>query len=167
MADDAILQNSGHAPFVQDEADAGETDVYGGHMLTLNSSGEVVKTSGEAATGHGMVADVDSFDPEVDKDEDLTSGNVGERIRYQSVPIGGKFEARLAAGADLTTSANANVTEGDLLTETDLGAVANFDSAETQGTPDGALYEALESVDNSGASAGVANQTYITVRRVA
>jgi len=167
MSGESVLLNSGKAPFVQDERDSAETDIYGGNFLTTDSNGEVSKTSGEASTGEGTIADVDSFDPDVDKGEDLTSGNAGERIRTQEVPVGGQLDARLIAGGDLTTAANANITEGDLLVESDLGALAAFSSAETSGTPEGALYRALESVDNSGAAAGVSNQTYINVERIA
>lgn len=167
MSGEAVLKNTGKAPFVQDEYDAAETSIYGGNFLTTDANGEVSKTSGEAATGEGTLADVDSFDPDVDKDEDLTSGNVGERLATQSIPVGGVVEGRLIAGGDLTTAANADVTEGDLLVESDLGALAAYSSAETSGDPEGAVYRARESVDNSGAAAGVENQVYIEAERIA
>jgi len=167
MSGDAVLKNSGQAPFVHDEYDSAETNIYGGSFLATDSNGEVSKTSGEAATGEGTIADVDSFDPGVDKDEDLTSGNVGERIRTQAIPVGGVVEGRLIAGGDLTSAGNANISEGDLLVESDKGALAAYDSAETSGDPEGALYRARESVDNSGAAAGVSNQAYIEVERIA
>ena len=167
MADDAVIRNGNDAPFVEDEFDAGETDLYPGNLVGVNSSGQVVKHSSEGATGTGLIVDL-PFDPSYEKGEDATGdGGVGERIRVAHVPVGGEVDARLAAGGDLTTAANANVTEGDILVETTTGALANHTDAETGGEPEGAVYVALESVDNSGAAAGVTNQVPIEARRVA
>lgn len=167
MANDGIQQNSGHAPFVQDEYDSAETNIRAGHLLELDSSGDVQKVSTEGATGNGIVADLPNLDPDVEKDEDLTGGNSGETLIVQHIPVGGVAEVRLAAGGDLTTAGNANVTEGDVLVETVNGAVANHTDAETGGEPEGAVYRARESVDNSGAAAGESNQVYIEVVRIA
>lgn len=166
MANDTVILNQNAASFVESERDSGETNIYPGHLLTVNSSGEFQKVPLEAAPGDGTVADLPSFDPDVEMGEDLTSGNVGERIRGQAVGIGGEFHARLAAGGDLTNSADADVSVGDTLKEVNLGAVA-FPSTDTAPSAVSALYRALETVDNSGAAAGVDNQVYIKVRRVA
>lgn len=179
----SVLLNSGHAPFVQDEFDSAETTIYAGHMLELDVNADVIKRDGEPAldaaneSGRAIVADVDAFDPDVDKGADLTSGNVGERLRVQFVPVGGKFTARLAAGGDLTDTTRATVDPTTVLEEVALGAVAEHDGAATTGDGTGgaaetvydagALYLPLESVDNSGAAAGVDNQVYVEVVRIA
>jgi len=162
MANNTIVLNGSYAPFVEDEYDAGEADVYPGHALTEDANGAVTKTSGEATTGEGMFADVSRSDPSLDKGDAYPNG---ERVTVQYVPIGGRVDARLASGWHLTTAANANVENGDLLVETNLGALAISEAA-TNGTPEGALYRALENVDNSGAAAGVQNQTRIQVVRI-
>jgi len=164
MADNTIVLNGNYAPFVEDEADAGEADIYPGNTLEGDGAGGVIKTSTEAASGRGLFADVSRSDPSLDKDDPYPDG---DRVSVQYVPIGGKVDARLAAGGDLTTAANANVSADDLLVETNVGALAAHDSAETSGDPEGAVYRALEGVDNSGAAAGVENQAEIEVVRIA
>jgi len=164
MADNTIVLNGNVAPFVEDEYAAGEADIYPGNFVEEDGSGDVIKQDAEAATGRGMVAAVSRLDPSLEKADAYPNG---DNVTVQYVPIGGKVDARLAAGGDLTTGPNANVSQDDLLVETNVGALAAFDSAETSGTPEGALYRALEGVDNSGAAAGVANQVPIEVVRIA
>lgn len=168
MSDNTVILNGNEAPFVEDEADAasGETDITPGHFCTLDSSREVNLQSGEATDGRGLIAVVSRSDPSLSKSDKYNSDDDGERVHLAYVPIGGKIDGFVAAGGDLTTSGNANVSEGDFLRETDNGALANADS-ETEGSRDEPLYRAEEAVDNSGASAGVDNQSRIEVRRVA
>lgn len=78
----------------------------------------------------------------VDQDYETAGTNVECRAGLQNE----QFRLRLAAGADLTTAANANVAEFDELGWNDDGTLVGGGS--------NALYEALEAVDNSGASAG-------------
>lgn len=166
MADDAIILNGTEAPFVQNEGDLADTeDAYPGNFVD-GTEGTVSKNGGEAATGLGAILDL-PVDPEVDKGDNIREDYEGQRVEIKEIPIGGEVEARLNAGGDLTTAANANISEGDLLVESANGALAAFASAETSGTPEGAVYRALEAVDNSGAAAGIANQVYIHVVRVA
>jgi hypothetical protein len=168
MADDAIVLNGNEVTFVEEEGQptTDTEEIYPGNLVVFDANGDVTKNGGEAATGHGQVLDL-PFDPDVDKGDNLNGEYAGNRASVKSIPIGGEVDLRLAAGGDLTTAANANVTQGDLLVESANGGLAAFASAETSGTPEGAVYEALESVDNSGAAAGVGNQVYIEVRRIA
>ena len=159
MADNTIVKNGNDAPFVQDEYDAGEADIYPGAALEIAADGDVVKHATEDGTGGGIFADLNEFDPSTGKDDAFPNG---ERVDVTHVPIGGRVDARLAAGGDLTTAGNANVTEGDILAEANVGALAD----EAVGG-EGARYVALESVDNSGAAAGVENQEHIEVVRIA
>lgn len=165
MANDAVLLNHGEAPFVEYEGDAGEVDVWPGHVLELDGAGDYIKSSDEAGVGRSLVAGL-PFNPGLEKGEDATAGTVGERVRAYFVPVGGRVDARLAAGGDLTSAGNADVSEGDTLKEVNEGALATH-SVDTTSDPDGALYMALESVDNSGAAGGVENQTHIQVVRIA
>jgi hypothetical protein len=169
MSENTVILNGNIVSFAADEADAasGETDITPGHFIDLNSNGEANLQSGEATTGRGLMATLprDAFGR--GKSDKYNTDDDGERVHYAHVPVGGEFDGFLAAGGDLTTAANANVTQNDLLVETDNGALANFSSAETSGTPEGALYRAQESVDNSGASAGVDNQVRIEAERIA
>lgn len=177
MADEAVMLNDNEAPFVEDEADAAEANIFPGNFLELNSSLNVIKRDSEKdvgteAVGQGMVAILSRSDPDLSKADAYPNS---ERVHYAHVPIGGKVDARLAAGGDLSASADANVTQGDLLQEADVGALENYGPSPVDPTATmtenvhatGAIYVALESVDNSGASAGVSNQTNIEVVRVA
>lgn len=179
MSDETVMLNRNGAPFVEDEADAGETNIFPGNCLEYNSSLDVIKHANESslgtqAVGRGMFAVLSRSDPDLDKDSAYPNG---ERCHFVHVPVGGKVDARLAAGGDLGTSGDANVTQGDVLEEADIGALKKYDGTDTTGDgtgsttetvhDQGALYVALESVDNSGASAGVANQTNIEVVRIA
>lgn len=176
MADNTVILN-GDAPFVEDDLAAAEADIYPGNCLELDSNGDVIKSSAEAAVGtqavgRGLFADLNSYDPNDDK---TTAYANSDTVRCVYVPVGGKIDARLAAGGDLTTSADANVTTGDILEEADVGGLKKHTgndvdptSTTTETTYDrGALYMALESVDNSAAAAGVANQKNIEVVRIA
>jgi len=168
MADETVILNGNAAPFVEDESGAasGETDITPGHFVTLDSSREVNLQSGEATDGRGIIAVQSRSDPSLTKSDKYNSDDDGERVSLAYVPIGGKVDAFVVAGADLTTVGNANISEGDLLVETDNGGLANAHS-ETRGSDDNVLYRAEEAVDNSGASAGVDNQSRIEARRVA
>jgi hypothetical protein len=166
MADSDIILNATSAPFVEDEADLADSeDAYPGNFVD-GDNGTVSKNGGEATTGLGTIIDL-PYDPDVDKGDNIRTDYEGQRLKVQYVPIGGRVSARLNAGADLTTGANADISEDDLLVESALGALAAYASGETSGSPEGAVYRALEAVDNSGASAGVGNQVYIDVVRVA
>ena len=162
---DAVLLNHGQAPFVEREGDAGETDMWPGHVLAFDGAGDYIKSADEAGVGHGIVLGR-PFAPGLAKGEDATDGTVGERLRALHIPLGGRIDGRLAAGGDLTSPGDANVAEGDLLKEVNEGALAAH-SVDTSNDPDGALYMALEAVDNSGAGAGVENQTHIEAVRIA
>lgn len=182
MANDAVILNGNDAPFVEDEFDAGETDIYPGNVLELDANGDVIKKAtehslGTNAPGRGLVADL-PFDPSYEKGEDVTGdGGVGERVRVAYVPVGGKVDARLAAGGDLADSTEANVGVGEVLEEANVGGLKSHDGTDTTGDgtgaatetvyDEGALYMALEAVDNSGAAAGVTNQAAIEVVRIA
>lgn len=164
MADNSVVKNRNYAPFVDEERLAGEADIYPGSFLQIDGSSDYQKNSTEAASGRGLMADLSRSGADVAKDESYTNGDEVSAVR---VPVGGQVEGRLAAGGDLTTASNANVSEDELLVETNVGALASHTSADTSGDPEGAVYRALEAVDNSGASAGVSNQVYIEVVRVA
>lgn len=179
MANETIVLNGNLAPFVDVEADAGEADIYPGNALELDANGDFIKSSSESSVntqgiGRGVVADINEYDPSKTKTDAYPSG---DRVHAVAVPIGGETDVRLAAGGDLDDSTKANVTAGDVLEEVDVGAFAKHDGTDTTGDgtgavtetvyAQGALYEALESVDNSGAAAGVSNQTFIEVRRIA
>lgn len=179
MARNTIVRNGNDAPFVDDEYDAGEADIYPGNCLEIDANGDVIKHATEsgvdaAATGLGLFADLNEFDPSTGKDDAFPNG---ERVDVVHVPVGGRVDARLAAGGDLDDATEANVTEGDVLEEADVGGLKKHDGIATTGDGTGAatetvydagaLYVALESVDNSGAAAGVSNQAEIEVVRIA
>lgn len=179
MADNTVKKNSNYAPFVDTEADAGEADIYPGNFLELDGSGDVIKRDSEAsldtqAVGRGFMADVSRSDPDLGKTDAYPNG---ERVSAVYVPVGGTVDARLAAGSDLGTAADANVSENDILEEADVGGLKKHTGTATTGDGTGAatetvydrgaLYMALEAVDNSGAAAGVSNQKYIQVVRIA
>lgn len=163
MADDSVLLNSGYAPFVEHEYETGAATVEPGSFVTVDADGDVTITSGEAATGTGLICGL-GFDPDVEIGSAYASG---ETVRLYEVPIGGQVRARLAAGGDLTTAADATISEGELLVETDLGAVAAASAGTVNSTVQGSVYRALEAVDNAGASAGQGNQVAIKVERIA
>jgi hypothetical protein len=174
----SIILNGNGAPFVEDEGDAAEADVYPGAALELDANGDLVKHVQETdlnqqGTAAGLFADL-PFDPQKDRTQ---SYDAGERVRTVYVPVGGKVQARLATGGDLADGARANVGIGDTLETVALGALAAHDGSDTTGDgtgaatetvyDEGALYMALEAVDNSGAAAGVDNQAAIQVVRIA
>lgn len=177
MANNTIVLNGNAAPFVDDEFDAGEADITPGHALDLDPNGDVVKHSQESDTnqegvGAGLFADVNEFDPSMGKNDAYPTG---ERVKAQYVPVGGKVDAFLAAGGDLSDSTRANVGPDDVLEQVSGGALAAYDGSDTTGDgtgsvtetvyESGALYKPLEAVDNSGAAAG--EQTRIKVVRIA
>lgn len=178
MADETVILNGNQAPFVEDELDSAEADIFPGNVLQRNSSGNVIKHDSEGslnteAVGFGMIAILSRSDPDLDKSEAYPNG---ERVSLAHVPVGGEVDARLAAGGDLADSTEANITEGDILEEADVGALKQYSGTDTTGDgtgaatetvhDKGALYVAQESVDNSGAAAGVSNQTNIEVVRI-
>lgn len=184
MADNSVVLNGNDAPFVPDEADAasGETDITPGHFLERTSSSTVQKHSSEpsldtAAHGRGMIAVPSRADFNLEKVDKYNSDDDGERVFYEHVPVGGHVDAFVEAGGDLTASADANITEGDVLAEGPNGGVMNATGTDTTGDGTGsttetvhdmgALYEAQESVNNSGAAAGVGNQSRIEIKRIA
>lgn len=179
MADEAVMLNKNVAPFVEDEADAAEADITPGHVLERNTSGNVIKHANESsvnteAVGRGMVAILSRSDPDLSKADAYPNG---ERVHFAHCPIGGKFDGFLAAGGDLTDATEANISDGEVLEEADIGALKAHDGTDTTGDgtgaatetvhDQGALYMALEAVDNSGAAAGVGNQARIEVVRIA
>lgn len=164
MADDTILKNANNAPFVESEADAGEGSIYPGNFLEYAADGDVQKHSGEAgvdtaAVGMGLIADL-SFDPDDTIDD---AYDADERVRTATVPVGGEVYARVEAGGDLTTGSEANLTTGDPCAEGPTGGLMLVSGNNEVG----AVYVALEDVDNSGAAAGVTNQVRALFRRVA
>lgn len=179
MANDAVKLNGNGAPFVEDEFDAAQADIYPGAALDLDGNGDAVKHATEndvnsQGTAAGVFAGL-PFDPARQKGESYAAG---ERVRAWYVPVGGKLDARLATGGDLTTAARATVGIGEVLETVGLGALASADGSTTtaDGTgpaggetvyDTGALYMALESADNSAAAAGVSNQIHVKVVRIA
>lgn len=180
MADNTVKKNSAYAPFVDFEANAAESDIYAGNFLEYSGADdEVIKTDAEAsvdtqAVGRGLIADVSRSDPTQAKGDGYDND---ERVSVTAVPIGGVVEARLAAGGDLDASGDANVSINDVLEEADVGALKKHTGTDTTGDGTGsatetvydrgALYLAREAQDNSSASAGVSNQVYIEVIRIA
>lgn len=177
MADNTVVLNGNYAPFVEDEYDAGSGSIVPGHALDVDANGDVIRHSGDPAVnneavGNGIFADVSRSDPSLDKADAYPSG---ERVTAQYVPVGGKVDAFLAAGGDLSDGTRANVDTTDVLEEVADGALAKHDGADTTGDGSGsgtetvydtgALYKPLEAVDNSGAAAG--NQARIEVVRIA
>lgn len=184
MANESVMLNRNVAPFVEDEAPAesGETDITPGHFLERKSDGDVGKKSGEIAVGtdapgRGMVAILSRSDPTLTKSDAYNQDDDQEQVHYAHVPIGGEVDAFVESGGDLSSSSDANITEGDELVEGPTGGLMKSPGQDTTGDgtgsatetvhPVGALYEAQESVDNSGASAGVSNQKRIEVKRIA
>jgi len=184
MSDNTVVLNGNDAPFVPDEADAasGETNITPGHFLELTSSSTVQKHSSEPsldtkAHGRGMVAVPSKADFSHAKADKYNTNDDGERVFYEHIPVGGKVDAFVEAGNDLTDSSNANVSEGDVLVEGPNGGLMVAPGTDTTGDGTGsgtetvhdmgALYEAQESVDNSSASSGVSNQSRIEVKRIA
>ena len=83
----------------------------------------------------------------------FTSGDgyeAGEFITAVVCNSGVGLHFNLAAGADLATAANADISEGDRLVSAGDGTVRAFDTDD----PDDVVAHAEEAVDNSGASAG-------------
>lgn len=166
MADETIVLNGNIAPFVDEEFDAGNGNIEPGMALEIDANGDVIPHSTDPSTntegvGLGLFADLNEFDPSTSKSDTYTSG---ERVKCQYVPVGGKVDALLAAGSDLSDSTRANISEGDVLEEIDNGTLAEHDGSDTTGDGTGsatetvfdvgALYMALEAVDNSGAASG-------------
>lgn len=180
MADNVIKKNANQAPFVDDEANAAESNIFPGNFLEYSGAAdEVAKTDTEHSLdsqqiGRGLVADISTADPSQDK---TTAYDNDERVSTTHVPVGGIVDARLAAGSDLSDSTEANISINDILEEANLGALKKYDGTDTTGDgtgaatetvhDQGALYMAREAKDNSGASAGVSNQVYIEVVRIA
>ncbi|MDY6780214.1 MAG: hypothetical protein SV760_06675 [Halobacteria archaeon] len=179
MANETVVKNQNVAPFVPDERDAGEADIYPGHAVELTANGNVVKHDAESSVntkgvGRGTFAVLSRSDPELGKSEPYPDG---ERVSVMHVPVGGKVDAFLAAGGDLDDASKANIEAGEVLEEVDVGALAQHDGTDTVGDgtglatetvyDQGALYVAEEAVDNSGAAAGVSNQVRIEVTRIA
>lgn len=141
----------------------GSADVYPGMLLERVNDGGDIKvqphgTDGGVdatvyvaveARGRGM-----SHEPNPDDGTNLdfysTDGDAF--VRYVKMS-GGGVHTRLAAGTDLTTAADATITVGDRLVSAGDGTVRGVNS--TDGFDEDALvFEAEESVDNSGAAAG-------------
>jgi len=86
----------------------------------------------------------------------FTSGDgydAGEFITAAVCNSGVGLHLNLAAGADLATAANADISEDDRLVSAGDGTVRLFDGAGGD-DPDDVVAHAEEAVDNSGASAG-------------
>lgn len=163
MADNVVLRNRNEATEVNREsAIAADETITPGHVVGFNADGEAVLANHADGTGTGEVAILNEHDPETDRDTQYDPD--ADRLRFAApLPVGGEADLFLAAGGDLATAADADISEGDILAEVDNGALA--DEAATTGG--GARYRAIDTVDNSGAAAGVDNQVRIAVRRIA
>lgn len=181
MADNVVERNSNIAPYVpfEGEVDGAEADLTPGHMAERTSTGTYQRKSGEIAVdtnapGRGLVASVNEDNPSSGRDTKYTSG---ENAHFYHVPVGGEFDGFVEAGGDLSDATLANINDGDVLAEGPNGGLMNAPGITTSGDgtgaaaedvyDHGALYEAQEAVDNSGAAAGVDNQVRINVRRIA
>ena len=148
MANNSITHNRNYAPFVDDEFPAANGNILPGHELELDANTDVLRNSGESSPGRGMVADLSKSNPDLGRDDTYPSG---ERVSVVYVPVGGEVTLRLAAGGDLGTASRADVDTTDVLESVGDGAVAAIDDGSDV---EGALYQPLEDVDNSGAAAG-------------
>jgi len=177
MSDNTVVLNGNAAPFVDDEFDAGNGNIEPGMVLEFDANDDVIPHSTDPSTdteavGQGMFAELNEFDPSQTKSDTYPSG---ERVKVVYCPVGGKVDALLAAGSDLTDSARANVGPQDVLEEIDNGTLAEHDGSDTTGDgtgaatetvfDTGALYVPLESVDNSGAASAATSR--IEVVRIA
>lgn len=157
MASNSITHNRNYAPFVDDERPAATGDVKPGHCLEVDSNGDVKRHAAESSPGLGLVATLSDANPNLGREDPYPSG---ERVSLTHVPIGGEVTLRLAGGSNLGTASRADVDESSVVEEVSNGAVA----AVSDGTDvEGALYQPLEDVDNSGS----ASQTTIEAVRVA
>lgn len=86
---------------------------------------------------------------------DLAYTAANENVETRQFTTAEQARLRLAAGGDITTAANANVSVGDALGWTNSGNLSKAAST----TP----YEAVEALDNSGAAAG--ETALVTVRQ--
>jgi len=162
----SVVLNGGHAPFVEDEFDAGEDAVIKpGHALELDANADVVRHTQETDLNQrgpatGMFAEL-PFDPAKEKPDTFA---LDERVPVVYCPVGGKVDALLAAGGDLGDGSRANVDPTTPVEAVAGGVLAEHDGTATTGDgtggatetvyDEGALYLPLESVDNSGAAAG-------------
>lgn len=98
------------------------------------------------ARENGMVA----RDPSGDTDNYAS----GDLAKYITVDGGEGLLLNLAAGADLGTSSHANITDGDKLVSAGTGKLRKLDDGTSPDPETAAVFEAQESLDNSGAASG-------------
>jgi len=177
MAGETVILNGNEVPFPELEFDAAAGDIEPGHFLELDTNGDVQRHSQETdldqqGAGAGLIADINRSDPSKGKSDTYPNGEV---VHATVVPIGGRTDAFLAAGGDLSDGTRANVDPSSVLEQVADGALAEHDGTDTVGDgtgaatetvyDEGALFVPLESVDNSGAAAG--EQARIEVVRIA
>lgn len=157
MSSNSITHNRNYAPFVDDERPAATGDILPGHCLEVDGSGDVKRHAAESSPGLGTIAILSNSNPNLGREDTYPSG---ELVSFVHCPIGGEVTLRLAGGSNLGTASRADVDTSSVLEEVADGAVA----AVEDGTDvEGALYQPLEDVDNSGSG----TQTTIDVVRVA
>jgi hypothetical protein len=162
MASGALkIRRYGHDLLEEHEhlLDDASVDVEPGMVLErVNDAGEIKLQPHSTAAGtdarryvaveardRGMSANLADSDPY------STDGD--NFVRYVEV-IGGGVHVALAAGSDLASASLANITATDKLVSAGDGTVRAYDSAND--AADAVVFEAEESLDNSGAAAGEA-----------
>lgn len=135
----------------KEEQKAG-TDITPGMGVEYDSNGDLIPVDSIEPTGatarfaiEPQVSDTTGRSNPID--DDYTESN--EQVRYFVGRPGDEVEeALLAAGGDLATSSEANITTGDKLAFNDDGSLKEATTAGAE------VAVALEDVDNSGASSG-------------
>lgn len=134
----------------QHEDAADGAAVQTGHLVERTAAG-VQPHSSAAAAGDPVLVAIDARDRGMEQGDQY---DAGELVRYLHSGSGAGFHFVLAAGSDLATASNANITDGDELVSNGDGTVRKLDTSKTGETEDSVLAIADEAVDNSGAAAG-------------
>lgn len=130
----------------QEEDKVDSTSLVAGHLVEETSDGyQPHSTDGGVVTTPTFAKDMRGRGYEAG---DSYPDN--EWISFIKANAGVGITAILAAGADLNTSSNANISDGDRLVSAGDGTLRGFDGDD----PDDVVGVAEESKDNSGASAG-------------
>lgn len=151
MANSVIATHYGNAVYEELPA-AAELLPGTGLEVTTDAEGneqvQPVSSAGQAAARFARTKSNPPYASDSDTSPIEQAYPDGDNVEYETMRVGDKVRARVAAGSDLTTAANANIAPGDPL---------NFHSDGTlkvAGSRASAVAVARSATDNSGAASG-------------
>jgi hypothetical protein len=131
----------------QEEGATGNGNVVAGHLVEEDNNNDYTPHSSDGGAVNRPLFAKDMRGRGYEAGDGYPDG---EWISVVIPNAGVELTAILAAGSDLSTASNANISEGDRLVSAGDGTLRAFDADD----PDDVVAVAEESKDNSGAGAG-------------